>query len=169
MSVLASITLYDHCAELLDLLEESELAGPEHRAEFDQLISMQIGNTREKVDRVSAALGQLDAAEEACTAEIQRLQTRKQSIMRAADRLKNYVLDVMQSTGLRKLEGRTSGLAMRCNAPSVEVIEETSIPPAFFDVTEVSRLDKRRLKAAVANGEFVPGVRLVQTLSLVRR
>ncbi len=142
----------------------------EHRAEFDQLISTQIGNTREKVDRVSAALGQLDAAEEACTAEIQRLQARKQqSIMRAADRLKAYVLDVMQSTGLRKLEGRTSALSMRCNAPSMEILDEASIPPAFFDVTEVSRLDKRRLKAAVAGGEFIPGVRLVQTLGLVRR
>jgi len=169
MAALPSLTLYDHVADLVDLLQESELAGPEHRAEFDQLIQMQICGTREKIDRVNAALSQLDAVAQHASEEIERLQRRKQSALQNANRLKAYIIDVMASRGLKKLEGHTSGFTLRCNAPGIDIVDEPAIPEEFIAVRESRQPDKKLIKAHVAGGGHVPGVRLVQTLSLVRR
>jgi len=169
MAALQSITLYEHVTDLVELLQESELAGPEHRAQFDELIQMQICGTREKIDRVSAALSQLEAVAQHATEEIERLQKRKASALQNAERLKAYVIDVMASRGLKKLEGNTSGFTLRCNAPGVDIVNPEAVPAEFIQVRESRQPDKRAIKDALAHGIDVPGVRLVQTLSLVRR
>ena len=166
-----TLTLYEHVADLIALLEEAGHAEPQHANEFDQLIKMQIDCTREKVDRVNAALSQLEATAQHATNEIERLQARKQAATENAQRLKNYVIDVMASRGLKKLEGITSGFTLRANAPGVEILNQEAVPAQFIQVREsiTQCVDKRGIKDAIARGADVPGVRLVQTLSLVRR
>lgn len=169
MAAAPALTLYDYVTDLIALLEESELAGPEMRSEYDSLIRDQVAGTKDKIDRVNGALSQLEALAQHATEEIDRLQKRKASALRNADRLKHYVLDVMAGAGLKKLEGMTSGFTMRCNAPSVDIFDMEMIPEDFIRIVETRSADKRAIKEAIARGGDVPGVRLVQTLSLIRR
>lgn len=164
-----SLTLYDHIQDLVALLEESELAGPELRPQYDDEIRGLVAGTKEKIDRTSAVLSQLEAVAQHASDEIDRLQKRKASALRNADRLKRYVLDVMAGAGMKKLEGFTSGFTMRCNAPSVDVLDMEQLPAAFVRIVETRAADKQAIKNAIAQGVDVPGVRLVQTLSLLRR
>lgn len=164
-----ALTLYDHVGELLMLLDEESQAQPEYREQYAQLIREHLTTTRDKVDRVAAALATLDAHAEACAMEIERLSRRRSALENAAQRLKGYVLDVMAGAGLKKLEGATSALTMRCNAPSVDIWDEAAIPRDFIVQTITERPDKKAIKAAVLGGAHVPGAKLVQTLSLLRR
>lgn len=164
-----SLTLYDHVADLLALVEESELAAPETRPEYEAAIREQLSGTKDKIDRTNAALSQLEAVALHATEEIERLQKRKASALRNAERLKQYVLEVMLSAGWKKLEGHTSGFTLRSNAPGVEVVSLDAIPPAFTRLVETRQADKVAIKQAILGGVFVPGARLTQTLSLVRR
>jgi chromosome segregation ATPase len=164
-----SLTLYDHVGDLIELLEESEAAAPETREQYAALIRAQIANTRDKVDRIAAVLATLETSAEACTAEIERLQRRRQSLMNNAERLKQYVLEVMMKNGMKKLEGQTAALTMRANSPGVDIIDEAAIPAEYQVQTISTRPDKRAIKAAVLGGTHVPGAKLVQSLSLLRR
>lgn len=163
-----ALTLYDHVGELLMLLDEESQA-PEHREQYAQLIREHLTTTRDKVDRVAAALATLDAHAEACQTEIERLGKRKAQLDNAAQRLKGYILDVMAGAGLKKLEGATSALTMRCNAPSVDIWDDSAIPAEWLVETVSTRPDKKAIKAYVLGGGTVPGAKLVQTLSLLRR
>lgn len=169
MTAASCLTLYDHVAELLELLEQSELAGPDGRGDYDAAIRDQVAGTKQKIDRVNAALSALENLAQHASEEIERLQRRKQSALANAERLKAYVIEVMAANGLKKLEGLTSGFTLRCNAPGIDVVNAEAVPAEFIELRESRQVNKRAIKDAMAHGADVPGVRLVQTLSLVRR
>jgi hypothetical protein len=177
MSAAFANSLYDCVAEIdlvastLEAMDAEDLA-PELRAELERELNAAIAGTREKIDRTASVLAALEAAELAAAAEMKRLATRKDRMVRQRERLENYVIGVLATAGVRKFDGFTSTLTARANPASVVIEAATLLPVEFLrlpkPVPPDPAPDKVAIKAALGRGEFVPGCRLAQTMRLVR-
>jgi hypothetical protein len=88
----------------------------------------------------------------------------------AATRLKQHVIAAFERARTRKMAGNCHALSLSYNAPAVDVLDPDAVPERYklHEVTERTSIDKRAIKAVMANGDFVPGIRLTQTISLIR-
>lgn len=165
-------TLETQILSLMQLLEDAmEASTEEERANYEALIRSSITGAKHKVDAINGVLAELETREEACAKEIARLQARKQAAAGNAKRLRGYIVAVCAGAGLKKLEGLTSGFSIRNNAAQLEIFNQEELPAEFIDwrIEEICEPNKQKIKAALTAGNEVPGARLVQTQSAVRR
>jgi len=107
-----------------------------------------------------------EAHHAAIDAEIARLQALKAHRQKVADGLRAYLKDNMERAGFEKIECPLFKLSIRKNPPSVEILDQLSLPPEFMRTPEpkppVPAPDKAAIKAALQAGKDVPGARLAQ-------
>lgn len=190
------LTLYQIEEYLAALLDTREMADtPEREAEIQREIERWVATAVEKRDAIVRFLAHCEGQISNIEREIERLTNLKKSYQRAIERMENYVVRAIVNLGpddrgrWRKLEGKTCVLTVRHCPPSVEITDESAIPPAFktitvtvpaeawerfvdaVDVDERTRfldsviradvaVDKRAVKRALEDGESVPGAEL---------
>lgn len=177
---------------LLALLECADTVAPEQEQEYVADLAQAIGNAREKRDAVAQFLAHCEAQAEFAAAEIKRLQERKAGFENAAERLKGYVVRVMEMSGQKKLEGNNATLSLRKCPPSVEVLDEGSVPPQYkvatlkmpgdlvdtvLDALNIDSpvtlnwaCDKRAIKTALEAGTAVDGAAIApERFTVVRK
>lgn len=163
-------TLYEiseHLIALLDSLEMCET--PEQRLECEAEIYRALEAQVRKVDDFARFLTHLESQATLAAHEIERLKTRRLRFTNRFDRLTGYAVRIMQSLEVRKLEGETARLALRTNQPAVEIDDAKLLPAQFITVVEEIHPDKRAIKRAIEQGEFVTGAHLAApTVSLIR-
>lgn len=133
---MSAITLYELESELAawaDTLDLAETA--EDRAEIQARIAEYLQQATGKRDRFAQFLAHLDQQIELAKSEEERLQSRQRRIESIQTRLKEYAVRVMETLGVRKLEGNTSTLALRGKPPSVLIRDQNAIPAEYQDVT----------------------------------
>ncbi len=112
-----------------------------------------------------------EAHHAAIDAEIARLTALKAHRQKVADGLRAYLKDNMERAGIEKIECPLFKLSIKKNPPSVEVIDQLSLPPEYWRTPEpkppVAAPDKAAIKAALQDGKDVPGARLNQGTRLV--
>src|SRR5262249_42563161 len=86
-------------------------------------------------DRVAQFIHYCDGMADLAKAEIKRLQARQKHFETTAERVRTMVLHVLDSFGVKKLEGRTHTLVKRKCPPSVGINDEAAIPSVFKRVT----------------------------------
>jgi hypothetical protein len=142
---------------------------PEQRVQCEAEIVAQVQILLRKVDSYTQYLGHLNIQAEFAAREIERLRIRRIRFLRTIERLEQYAIYVMESTGKRKLEGKTSQMSLRNNPPAVEIDNLELLPGPFKIVKQEVIPDKRAIKRAIDSGEEVPGAHLAQPkISLVR-
>ncbi len=103
-------------------------------------------------------------------AEIARLTALKAHRAKVAAGLRSYLLDSMHRTGIEKIECPLFSISIRKNPPSVEILDQLSLPAQYMVTPEpkppVAAPDKAAIKKAIVAGEDVPGARLVQGVRL---
>ena len=92
------------------------------------------------------------------------LTAKRKTYEQRADKLLDYVLHNMKAVGLTEIKDRgglyTAKVAK--NPPSVQVVDETAIPPEFVQVETVKKIDNKAiLQHAKDTGEVVAGVEIV--------
>jgi len=106
----------------------------------------------------------------AIDAEIARLQALKEHRNKVAAGLRAYLLDNMQRADIDKIECPLFSISIRKNPPSVEIIDQLSLPSKFMVTPEpkppVAAPDKKAIAAALKAGENVPGARMIQGVRL---
>lgn len=106
----------------------------------------------------------------AIDAEIARLQALKAHRVKVAAGLRVYLLDNMQRAGIEKIECPLFSISIRKNPPSVEILDQLSLPEKYMVTPEpkppVAAPDKKAIAAALKAGEEVTGARLVQGVRL---
>jgi hypothetical protein len=106
----------------------------------------------------------------AIDAEIARLQALKTQRTKVAAGLRSYLLDNMQRAGIEKIECPLFSISIRKNPPSVEIIDQLSLPAQYMvlpdPVPPVATPDKKAIGVALKAGEDVPGAKLVQGVRL---
>lgn len=95
--------------------------------------------------------------------EIKRLQARKKAIENRVTSIKTYLQGSMEAAGIDKLKIDTFTIALQNNPPAVIVHDLTQIPAEFMTIIPEQHVpDKTRIKAAIKDGNEVPGVTLQQ-------
>ncbi len=99
-------------------------------------------------------------------AYVSGLKGRMEELSARMDRLKHRVqvkrelaLEVMEETGLKKIEACDFTVSLRQGAPKVLVTSQDDIPEWFF-VPQPAKLDKRSLLDALKAGTSISGVEL---------
>ncbi len=120
----------------------------------------------EKLEGCALYLKNLEAEAAAIKDEETRLAARRKTKERKAERLKEYVRDVMADHGANfRLETPKAALSLR-KSESVAITDQALIPKEFLRVKEDVKADKAAIKKALKNGQDVQGVCLVENLNL---
>jgi hypothetical protein len=133
--------LHDLEDSLQCLLDTEDCVTPEQEQAFLEDFSMTMQATVAKRDRVAGFIRHCEAQAEVAADEIRRLQARKRILENAAERVRNYVLWIIEGIGpddkgkLRKLEGNKFTFSTRKAKPKLEITNEGLIPREYMDVT----------------------------------
>jgi phage host-nuclease inhibitor protein Gam len=123
--------------------------------------------TNKAIDRADAMLTKLEARAKVCARQIAVLQKRKANALARAERIEQAILERMEQAKLSKADGFEVVLTTKDAPPSVIVDDAALVPPQYIRTTEA--VDKAAVKAALARGMQIAGVRLVQGVSLQRK
>jgi hypothetical protein len=184
-------SLYAIEDNLMALLECLETVAPEQEQEYILDLAKALGQAKDKRDMCAQYMAHCENQIEFARAEIKRLQERKAEFEANLEKLKRYVVQIMDAIGTRKLEGNSVTFSLRKCPPSVEVTDEAAIPPQYKTATlqmpghladELLDLlpldapvslnmtcDKRAIKDALAGGLDVAGASFAPERSTVTR
>lgn len=102
---------------------------------------------------------------EALEAEGKRLIAKAKARRNNIDRLDAYYLNVMQKQGLKKVKGNIYSISVRASE-YVNVSDLTAIPREYCTVVTNISPNKMAIKAALKDGQEIPGASLGKNFSL---
>jgi hypothetical protein len=135
------LTLYAIEEQLTALADTAELLPEDQEQAFLEEFRAALTTAVEKRDRVGQFLSHLEHQVAFAKAEIARLQERKVFFERAIEKMKGYVIHVIESIGpdakgkYPKLEGRTVTFSIKDCPPSVEIKDEATVPSNYKAIT----------------------------------
>jgi hypothetical protein len=131
-------------------------------------IAEYIGHEVEKVDRINGVLTSFEQVAANAQAEIVRLRQRQQAAQRAADRLSDYVLRLLQQREGKPLKGRNVTFSIR-KSEGVVIVDPQLVPERFRRTTITVDHPKDAIRRAIKEGQEVAGVVLEQRENLARK
>lgn len=158
MSTEKSLNLYELETELVEAVQAAD-ENPDDAA-LKGVVALYLQGAIEKRDRMAQFLKHLEAQELFAKMEIDLLRDRQRMIGEKRERLKKWIVSVMESAGVKKLEGKTHTLSLRLNPSSVEILNPEAVPASFKTVRQEVVIDKRAIKQALEGGADVPGTDL---------
>ena len=156
------MTLYEINAELARLMDGAvdEETGEINEDAIEAIENMQMA-WEEKVENIGCFIKNLRADAEAIKTEKMALAKRQQSLENKAERLKNYLYDMLNGQTLsspRVAIGYRKSVQVKCDDMSV-------VPTEYLRVKE-PELDKTLVKEALKNGKEVAGCYLEEVNNL---
>jgi Siphovirus Gp157 len=166
----AHVSGVDFIVDAIEQLLESDEMTPELQNELGTRLVEAIAGTKAKVDATAAVLAMYEGVEAATAKEITRLQERATRYKRRREHLELYVLAVLETSKLPRIDGQTSALILRKNPPRCIVDEGANLPEHLMrqPPTPAPVPAKDLIKRALVAGEAVPGCRLEHSNRLVR-
>lgn len=159
--------------EAFDEIEEDTEREIAQEAWFDTLSAIE-GEFEIKAESVAQYIKVLRAEAEAIRAEEIRLAGRRKSKEKHAKSLTDYLMACMKQIHREKIETAKCKLAIRKNAESVQVADETALAKQLAALgradlirTKEPELNKTALKKALQSGETINGAALGRTESLI--
>ena len=92
------------------------------------------------------------------------LTAKRKRIENRIDAIQLYILNEMQVNNIQSIKDKDGLFIAKLakNPPSVQVVDETAVPPEFVSVETVKKIDKKAiLQHAKDTGEIVAGVEIV--------
>lgn len=120
------------------------------------------GAFEDKAVACAMVLGNLSATAAAIKTAETEMAKRRKVIERRTQRLNDYIRDAMIATGIKRIDAPHMALSLRACPPAVEVFDEAQVPAEFMRQPEppAPAPDKAAIKAAMVEGEIVPGCKL---------
>lgn len=146
----------DHLQALHDTIEM--ITDPEVRREAEEEIERYIEAEVKKVDNISAYIKFCERQAAAAREDMDQLRDRARTFENRRDRIRKYVVLVMQRMGWMKLDGKTATFYLRDSEPSVVITDLALVPAKFKQIEEIPK--KREIAQAIKAGEQVPGAEL---------
>jgi Gp157 protein len=164
---ISTLRLYEIAGTYLQALEDlAELEDLPAEAIADTLEALQ-GDFEHKAINVGAYIRTLEAEASAITEARKSLEQRQRSLIRHADRLRDYLKAQMERTGTGKIKNHYLTLRVQANPPSVVVEDEELVPDRYRHTETVTKILRAEISRALKAGEDVTGARLEQTTRLV--
>ncbi len=129
--------LHELESSLLAFLDTEDCVTEEQEQAFLADLSRTMQATVAKRDRVAAFIKHCEARADECANEIKRLHARKRTFDSAAERVRNYVLWIIEALSpgpdgkYKKLEGNKFTFSTRKIKPRLEITEEADVPATF--------------------------------------
>jgi hypothetical protein len=166
------VTRVDFIAQTVESLDDDEL-DEETRDELSRALITELAGTREKVDSVASTLAMFEHMVDSAEKERERLAKRSAYYRRQTERLEHYVLMVLETSKLDRIDGDTSSLRRHLNPWKVIVDNPAAIPPEFLRTPQPAPPppplpDKAAIARAIKAKQPVPGARLERGAKLVR-
>lgn len=164
---MTSLTLYTIADQYLADLQALQDMEIDEQTFADTLEGLS-GDLELKATNVAMFIRNLEASAEQIKAAEKAMADRRKALEAKADRIRQYLLDNMNRTGITKIECPYFVLGVRKNPPAVEVLNQDMIPDEYFDIPEppAPTLNKNRLKEDLKAGVVVEGAKLTAGQSL---
>lgn len=104
----------------------------------------------------------LNADTSALDAEIKRLQERKKVITNRQESLKDYLRFNMDANGVKKIECPLFSITLGKGSPTVQIIDDSTIPDDYMTVKTEIKPDKAAIVKALKSGIEVNGASLIE-------
>lgn len=158
-----SLALYQIADQFLQDLKRLEELDLDEQTVADTLEGLS-GELEVKAMNVAAFARNLEASADAIKAAEQQMSARRKAIENRAARIRQYLKENMERTGILKIEGPHFALAIKKNPPAVHVEALELVPMEFFNppLPPSPVMDKKRIAEALKAGKDVPGCRLEQ-------
>ena len=157
----------EHLSALLDSLDMCEDA--DVKAECEAEIQEYLGRQLAKIDHMAEFQDHIEAAIAMRKKQVQLLEKANRRSTGILERIDNAILRTLDATGRKSLEGTLYSFSLRKLPPSVEVIDQSVVPPQYIRTTVSESVDKTIAKIDLKNGVTVPGLRLVAGQKVVRK
>ncbi len=156
-------TLYEITGDILKLqtMLEDE---PENEYVSDTLESLSY-DLNDKAEAICRVIRNMESNLEGFKREIDRLSSKKRTLENSIKRLKDALFEAMQVTGTNKIKGDLFTIRIQKNAPRLPKDLRIEQVPIDYLIEREYDIDKRKLLAAVKNGE-VDGIKLEVKQSL---
>lgn len=130
----------------------------------DTLESLE-GEFEEKAVAVAHFIENLRAAVQSIENAATKMQARAHAYDKRAESLAQYLLLQMQVTNKKKVESDTVSITVRDNPGSVDVYDQSKVPPAYWRQPPVPppAIDKSKIATDIKAGVEVPGAVLVKS------
>lgn len=125
--------------------------------------------TKRKIDQADRVLSTLEERVSRIDQRMKELKRTKDLMLSRAEKIENGVLSEMQRLRAEQLIGNQVTLSTRANAPSLQVLDQSKVPAEYIREKLIQDVDKVAVKVALARGEEIDGVKLVQSVSLLRK
>ena len=154
--------------KLLHEIQELSLFGELTDEQAQELVDRQTDITV-KMDAIDYVLGELDASEKQLLEQAKVFQNAAYSRRKAAERLRDYVKYRLEQSGEKSIQGSSCEYRLQRAKPSVVIEDEAAVPERFVILKTTQSFDKAAIKEAIEKFEDVPGARLEESKTLVRR
>lgn len=162
---MASFNAIENEIQNILAMAEEELT-PEMEEACEKYLEELATAEADKIDAFAFILREREAKAKHYKAEATRLSKKAKSQENRINSLKYRYCEIMQSMGLKKIEGNSYTLSLR-PAKSVSVTAMLdALPDEFVRVKEERSADKEAIKAALENGVIIDGCEIVTTHSL---
>jgi Siphovirus Gp157 len=93
---------------------------------------------------------------------IDEMRQRLKRMEGAIERKREFVADIMETAGIKKLRMPQAGVSLTPRPPKVLISDEAALPPMYFAIPDppAPRPDKRMIAEALKAGATVPGATL---------
>lgn len=164
---MTNLTLYNIADQYLADLQKLQEMEIDEQTFADTLEGLS-GDLEVKATNVAMFVRNLEASAEAIKNAEKAMAERRKALEAKADRIRQYLLDNMNRTGITKIDCPYFVLSVRKNPPAVEVLNQDMIPDEYFDIPEppAPTLNKNRLKEDLKAGVIVEGAKLTAGQSL---
>lgn len=121
----------------------------------------------DKLESCALFVKDLEATAREMRTEERALAARRKAAESKAERLKQYILSNMKTSGTTKFETARCAVALS-RSKRTKITSEDSVPDRFKETVETVKIDKMGIKKAISSGEDVPGasVEVVESLRL---
>lgn len=149
----------DEVARVADLRAVLDDGG--HELDANEWLDAIEGETdfNEAIEMIAQAVFELDGQAAGCKAMIDRVSSRKSRLENSADTLRGIMLAAMDKADVKTIKRSFVTVSLKAKPPALAKIDEAEIPSRFF-APQPPKLDKKALKAALSDGEKVPGANL---------
>lgn len=158
--------------EYIDDLDEAEQEAA-REGWFEALSDME-DDVQDKAVNVGKYIKNLTAEVDAIKAEEAKLKARRQTKENAVERMKNYLLNCLDTACLKKIETAQIAISVRSNAESVSIADTAGFIKWAQDTDnddllryKAPEVDKTAVKAALKCGAQIPGAELTRSRSVV--
>lgn len=119
----------------------------------------------DKIEWLAKAIRNDSAEEDAYKAEAKFFTEKARFAAKRAHSRKRFIHMLMNAVGVKKVDGQHLKIAIQKNPPSVDVVDESLIPKAFW-VPQDPVLDRKAILSALKDGDIVDGCRVKQGESI---